>query len=230
MHRSIRVISLVPSVSETLRAWGVDPIAVTRFCEQPDLDTVGGTKNPDIDKIRELRPDLVVLDREENRREDHDALVQAGLEVHVLTIRSIPDVNSQMPELAERVGVSQRWEPIPQAVDEGVTELRAFVPIWRRPWMALGTPTYGADLLRRLGVTVAPSGQGPYPATDLDAIREERPDIVLAPTEPYAFAARHLPELDTVAPAIIVDGKDLFWWGTRTRGAIDRLGTLISGV
>ncbi|MGB6059239.1 MAG: helical backbone metal receptor [Microthrixaceae bacterium] len=223
----MRVISLVPSVSETLRAWGIDPIAVTRFCEQPDLDTVGGTKNPDIDKIRELRPDLVVVDREENRREDHDALTQAGLEVHVLTIRSIADVNSQMPELAERVGAPGKWEPIPRAVYTGAPELRAFVPIWRRPWMALGTPTYGADLLRRLGVAVVPSGQGPYPATDLDAIREERPDLVLAPTEPYAFSERHLPELDAVAQTTIVDGKDLFWWGTRTREAIGRLEAVI---
>ncbi|MGB3409834.1 MAG: helical backbone metal receptor [Microthrixaceae bacterium] len=223
----MRIVSLVPSASETLRAWGVDPIAVTRFCEQPDLETVGGTKNPDVDKIRELRPDLVVVDREENRREDHDALIQAGLNVHVLAIRSIADLNSQMPELAERVGAAERWEPIPQEVDTRALDLRAFVPIWRRPWMALGTPTYGADLLGLLGVAVVPSGQGPYPETDLDAIRDERPDLVLAPTEPYAFSERHLPELDTVAPATIIDGKDLFWWGTRTQQAIGRLGAVI---
>ena len=71
----MRVVSLVPSSTETLLALAADVVACTRFCEQPDLFHVGGTKNPDIDAIVELRPDLVVMDREENRIEDHDALV-----------------------------------------------------------------------------------------------------------------------------------------------------------
>ena len=79
----MRVVSLVPSATETLLAWGVTPVACTRFCEQPAIRAVGGTKNPDVAAIVELAPDLVVVDEEENRREDHDALVEAGLEVHV---------------------------------------------------------------------------------------------------------------------------------------------------
>ena len=70
----MRVVSLVPSVTETLLAWQITPVAVTRFCEQPDLPHVGGTKDPDVAAIVELRPDLVVLCDEENRREDADAL------------------------------------------------------------------------------------------------------------------------------------------------------------
>ena len=73
-----RVVSLVPSVTETLLEWGIRPIACTRFCEQPDLRHVGGTKDPAVRDIVDLAPDLVVLDEEENRREDHDALVAAG--------------------------------------------------------------------------------------------------------------------------------------------------------
>src|SRR5690349_14313336 len=84
-----RIISLVPSATETLIAWGRTPIACTRFCEQPTITHVGGTKNPDLAAIVALAPDLVVVDREENRREDHDALVEAGLDVHVLAIRSV---------------------------------------------------------------------------------------------------------------------------------------------
>ena len=83
----MRVASLVPSATESLRALGVEPIACTRFCEQPDLPTVGGTKDPDVDAIVELGPDLVVLDEEENRREDHDALVARGMPVHVTGVR-----------------------------------------------------------------------------------------------------------------------------------------------
>ena len=74
----MRVVSLVPSVTETLLAWGVDVIACTRFCEQPELLHVGGTKDPDIAAIVALAPDLVVVDREENRREDAEALDGRG--------------------------------------------------------------------------------------------------------------------------------------------------------
>ena len=73
---ALRVVSLVPSATETLLDWGIDPVACTRFCEQPQLTHVGGTKDPDIHAIAELGPDLVVMDREENRREDHG--VSAG--------------------------------------------------------------------------------------------------------------------------------------------------------
>ena len=96
----VRIVSLVPSVTETLTAWDRVPIACTRFCERPDLEHVGGTKNPDIARIEELRPDLVVMDAEENRREDYDALVDRGLAVCVVHIRSLADVNSSMDELA----------------------------------------------------------------------------------------------------------------------------------
>ena len=84
-----RVVSLVPSVTETLLAWGLTPVACTRFCEQPSLPHVGGTKDPDIDAIVALQPDLVVLDREENRRPDAEALEAAGLRLHVLHVHDL---------------------------------------------------------------------------------------------------------------------------------------------
>src|SRR5262245_35700425 len=76
--RPVRVVSLVPSVTETLLDWGIRPVAVTRFCEQPGFPTVGGTKDPDVAAIVALEPDLVVVNDEENRREDADALAAAG--------------------------------------------------------------------------------------------------------------------------------------------------------
>jgi ABC-type Fe3+-hydroxamate transport system substrate-binding protein len=87
----MRIVSLVPSSTETLLALGAEVIACTRFCEQPDLPHVGGTKNPDLDAIIALHPDVVVMDREENRIEDHDALVAAGLRVFVSDVRSVDD-------------------------------------------------------------------------------------------------------------------------------------------
>ena len=86
------IVSLVPSVTETLLAWGVVPAACTRFCEQPDLPHVGGTKNPDVEAIVALRPSLVVMCDEENRREDADALAAAGVPVHSCSPRSVAEV------------------------------------------------------------------------------------------------------------------------------------------
>jgi ABC-type Fe3+-hydroxamate transport system substrate-binding protein len=218
--RIVRVVSLVPSVTETISSWGRGPFASTRFCERPDLQHVGGTKDPDVARIIELAPDLVVVDTEENRREDHDALVAAGLEVHALSIRSLADVNEQLPGLAARLDLG--WSPEP-LVAPMAPRARAFVPIWRRPWMALGTPTYGASLLAHLGIEVVFGDRGPYPQVDLEEATALRPDLVLAPSEPYPFTTRQLPELTSVAPTEFVDGKDLFWWGMRTPLAIARL-------
>jgi ABC-type hemin transport system substrate-binding protein len=213
----MRVVSLVPSATETLLAWGITPVACTRFCEQPEIRAVGGTKNPDVAAIVELAPDLVVVDEEENRREDHDALIEAGLEVHALAIRSVHDLDPQLSALADRVGAS--WEPI-GTLPEAPASTRALVPIWRRPWMALGEPTYGASLLAALGVAVVPNEAGPYPEVELDDLVA---DVVLVPSEPYDFKDAHLAELSKVAPTVRVDGQDLFWWGARTPAAIERL-------
>jgi len=216
----VRVVSLVPSVTETLRAWGVEPVACTRFCEQPDLPTVGGTKNPDLAAIGDLAPDLVVMDEEENRREDHDRLVAAGVPALALAVRTLADVDRELGRLAAAVGVD--WSPPPQPPAPPI-RWRAVVPIWRRPWMVLGQPTYGATLLAALGVEVVPADAGAYPAVTLEDLAALGPDVVLVPSEPYSFSDAHLDELATVAPPVRVDGQDLFWWGARTPAALDRL-------
>jgi ABC-type Fe3+-hydroxamate transport system substrate-binding protein len=219
-----RVVSLVPSVTETLRAWGVEPVACTRFCEQPDLPHVGGTKDPDLAAITDLAPDLVVVDEEENRREDHDALVAAGVAVHVLAVRDLAHLDEQMTGLAAAVG--GRWEPLGPIAEPTAARL-AYVPIWRRPWMALGEPTYGSAVLRALGVANVAAPDGAYPELDLAAAADRGCDLVVAPSEPYPFAERHRAELEQVAPVVFVDGRDLLWWGTRTRDALTRLAAVL---
>lgn len=223
----LRIVSLVPSVTETLSAWGKTPIACTRFCERPDLAHVGGTKNPNIDQIVGLAPDLVVLDEQENRKQDHDALVEGGVSVHVLDIRSLDDINPSMAVLADLVGAT--WEPL-ELLDQIPERARAFVPIWRRPWMALGVPTYGSSVLTHLGMRNVYDHDGPYPQVELEDVVARQADIILAPSEPYNFSARHLEELQSVAPTMFIDGKDLFWWGVRTQGALERLTIALEGL
>ena len=212
----MRIVSLVPSATETLLAWGVEPIACTRFCEQPGIVHVGGTKDPDLAAIVALDPDLVVVDEEENRAEDAAALEADGVRLFTFAVRSVPDAIEQCAALAAAVGAAPApWEP-PPSVEPRAT---AFVPIWRRPWMALGAGTYGSDLLARLGFANAYEER----YQTLDDLAAVAADVVLAPSEPYPFAERHVDELSAVAPVVLVDGQDLFWWGARTPSAIERL-------
>jgi len=223
---STRIVSLVPSSTETLLALGADVIACTRFCEQPDLAHVGGTKNPDIAAIVALQPDIVVMDREENRIEDHDALVGAGLTVFVTDVRSVDAGIDVVRELAAVVGLpTPRLETLP-LLDPPIRAL-VFVPIWRRPWMSIGRGTYGGSLLRRLGFELlSMDSEADYPTLELADVAAGAPDLVLVPSEPYDFEAAHLDELARVLPAariLRVDGQDLFWWGVRTPAAVARL-------
>ncbi len=154
MHTSTtagpRVVSLVPSATETLLAWGITPVAVTRFCERPELPAVGGTKDPDVAAIVDLAPDLVVLCREENRAADADALAAAGLDRFVFDVDAVADVVPQLGALAARLGVdAPPSEPL--LPSRPPTGLRAFVPIWRRPWMTMAGGCYGSSLLAHLG-------------------------------------------------------------------------------
>jgi ABC-type hemin transport system substrate-binding protein len=231
----VRVVSLVPSATETLLALGVTPVAVTRFCEQPGLATVGGTKDPDIEAIIALAPDVVILCEEENRREDADALVAAGVATCALVVESVADAAFAVgalgafasaavdPDLGLDLATEQLGAfGVPPALRSG--GVRAFVPIWRRPWMTMRGDTYGSSVLAHLGIgNVFAEADVRYPTTTLDEVAALAPDVVLAPSEPYPFAERHVAELAEVAPVELVDGQDLFWWGIRTPDALERL-------
>ena len=237
---TLKVVSLVPSVTETLRALGVTPIACTRFCEQPDLPTVGGTKDPDVAQISSLKPDLVVVNDEENRLEDVDRLRELGLPIHEMSPRSVADVGPAVAALAEEVKAEvpepfgretwQAWLEERRRQRSGEPR-RTFVLVWRRPWMTLAGDTYGSSLLQLLGCVNVFTGQGVrYPTVELAEAAGRMPDLVLLPTEPYPFKDRHVGEVAEGLPGtevVIVDGQDLFWWGIRTPAAVDRLAAAI---
>jgi ABC-type Fe3+-hydroxamate transport system substrate-binding protein len=214
----------------------VDPVACTRFCEQPDLPTVGGTKNPDVEAIVALAPELVIVNDEENRIEDAEVLAAAGLRVHSMSPRSVADVGPAVVALGAAIGADvpavfstpdwDRWLHEQRAAAPSARR-RSAVLIWRRPWMTTNADTYGSSLLDLLGVgNVFADSNERYPKVALEEIAERRPDLVLLPDEPYAFRARHVQEVAAAvadADVRLVDGRDLFWWGVRTPAAASRL-------
>jgi ABC-type Fe3+-hydroxamate transport system substrate-binding protein len=249
---TLKVVSLVPSATETLIALGVTPIACTRFCEQParglggvpgnDIPTIGGTKDPEIARISLLKPDLVVVNDEENRFDDVDRLRKLRLPVHEMSPRSVAEVGPAVAALAEAVGadVPEPFGPVAWAAwledrrrRRTGEPRRTFVPVWRRPWMTLAGDTYGSSLLQLLGCFNVFTGQGArYPTVQLAEAASRKPDLVLLPTEPYPFKERHEAEVAEAMPdvrVLIVDGQDLFWWGIRTPGAVERLTAALSG-
>lgn len=230
----MRVVSLVPSATETLLAFGVAPIACTRFCEQPGIPTVGGTKNPDVARIVELAPDLVVMNDEENRIDDYDALLAAGMTVISISPRTVADVGPAVRDLAAAVSApvpepfaADTWDAwVSDQRSAAAPRMRGVTFVWRRPWMALGRDTYGSSLLELLGVDNPVTGDDRYPEVDLDGIRAIAPDVVVLPSEPYAFTAEHAADVATALPrtwVTLVDGQHLFWWGIRTPRAVASL-------
>lgn len=224
---------MVPSATETLLALGIMPVGRTRFCDLDGVLAVGGTKDPDVAAIVALEPDLVVVNDEENRREDADALTDAGVTLHAMSPRMLADVGPDVRALAAAVGA-----PVPEAFglvewDRWLASTRragrssAVVLVWRRPWMTVRDDTYGASVLAHLGIrNAAPDRATRYPETTLPALAATAPGLVLLPDEPYPFRARHVAEVQAALPSarvVLLDGRDLFWWGARTPAAVRRL-------
>ena len=219
-----RVVSIVPSLTEAVAATNRDLlVGVTDWCTHPadlDVSRIGGTKNPDVAAIAALRPDVVLANEEENREPDLRAMRDAGLAVWVTKVRSVDEafpalrraltVACRQPPPAWLDGARVAWDAVPRGVDRGL----AVVPIWRRPWMVVGSDTFTGDVLRRLGVRNAFAGHPErYPRIPLDELLAVRADLVVLPDEPYRFTADDGPESFPGVPAALVTGRHLTWYG-----------------
>ncbi|MCY7395659.1 MAG: helical backbone metal receptor [Nocardioides sp.] len=220
-----RVVSLVPSITEALASVHPDAlVGVTDWCTHPaDLTDHGairvrGTKNPDLAAIRALRPDVVVVNKEENRALDVRRLRERGVRVWVTDIETVPAAVSSLARLLTVLGwaapawlgaARERWcGPLPP-----VTR-RVVVPVWRDPWMVVGSSTFTGDLLRRLGwENVYDQHPERYPAIDLADLDAAGADAVLLPDEPYVFTATDGPEAFTTTRTELVSGRLLTWYG-----------------
>lgn len=249
------VVSLVPSVTESLFELGMGRrvIGVTDYCTRPQdsvryLTRVGGTKTPDITRIIDLKPDLVIANHEENRRKDVEALVEAGLEVWVTYPRTVAETFNllwqimsvlEAPEHSERVRHIERmydwvWGATQAKIDTG-TLPTVFAPVWLDPLMTFSADTYMHDLLYVCGARGVFSDRDErYPRVTFEDVESLQPDIVLLPSEPYAFDEEHVSQFAVLdIPAArhgqihLVDGALLTWHGTRIAHAFNELPALL---
>jgi ABC-type Fe3+-hydroxamate transport system substrate-binding protein len=238
----MRLVSLVPSLTETVRELGLEDrlVGVTSYCEA-DAQDVGGTKNPDVAAIVALAPDLVLANSEENRLRDLDALRAAGLDVHLTFPRRVADVAPMLRALGVALGATEAAERLAQRVEDAFARAaarprpdlppRALVLVWRKPWMAAGADTFAADLLRCCGFAVPldrAADRYPRLTAGDPALRDL--DLVVLPSEPYVFTPADLPAVrDLVGPVphALVDGRLLTWHGSRTATALDEFAALV---
>lgn len=239
----MRIVSLVPSLTETLIHFGLVDSVVgrTRWCTEPadvveGLEAVGGTKNPDVARILELRPDLVVVNKEENRIEDCRALEAGGLRLHVTHPCTVPEAASMIEALGEACGAREAGAALAERCREALAAaeartpraLRTFCPIWRKPWMTFRRATYIGDMLERAGCSnVFGDRQEPdFFEVSLEDVVAAAPELVVLPDEPFVFEQKHADELRAAgvdARFLFVDGKDLAWYGPRIPAALERL-------
>ncbi|MDL4820717.1 helical backbone metal receptor [Actinomadura opuntiae] len=222
-ERVRRVVSIVPSLTETVAVTAPGLLAgATDWCTHPeglDVPRVRGTKNPDLERIKELWPDVVLGNTEENRPADVEALRAAGVPVWMTEIRTVDEaLKSLRRMLSEACRV-----PVPAWLNEasrvwadvapGAPRI-AVVPIWRRPWMVVGRDTFTGDVLARLGVANVYAGHPErYPKIPLGELNASGADLVVLPDEPYRFTADDGPESFPGLDVALVSGRYLTWYG-----------------
>lgn len=249
-ERPRRVVSLVPSVTETLAAFGLGDrlVGVTDWCTDPaelvaGLPRVGHVVSPDVARVAALEPDLVLANAEENREHAVRKLEAAGLPVHVSFPRTVLRAIGVMAEMARLTATEEGAAPFLADARAALLEAHGaaashaavsyFVPVWKDPWITANDDTYLADLLNTCGGRNVFSDEDKrYPRTTIEEAARRMPALALLPTEPYAFAEADREALVQagVAPEVLrVDGTLLAWHGIRTAAALRTLSRVLMG-
>ena len=240
----MKLVSLCPSLTELVFDLGAGDWLVgrTKFCVHPvdrvdAVEKVGGTKNPKIERIIELAPDLVLMNDEENRKEDAAALLAAGLRVHSSLPRTAAETAAMVRSIGIALGRSREAERVAADIERRADRVRREAArhppvryaclIWREPLMTITDDTFIAGLLKLAGgQNVFGARQGRYPVITAAELHEADPLLVLLPDEPFPFQAKHADELASLSRLPrdrfrLVDGELLSWHGSRTPRGID---------
>lgn len=227
-----RLVSLVPSQTELLADLGLEEevVGLTRFCVHPDAwkhakEIVGGTKQVNVERIRALRPDLILANLEENTREMVEALDPIA-PVYVTDVRDVPGALSMIRNIGYLTGRTNAGESIAREIEAGFAalpgfaSLRAAYLIWRDPYMTVGHDTFIHDVMARGGFVNAFGSRRRYPEITAEGLCAAQPDVVLLSSEPFPFREKHIAEVCDIlpdTPVQLVDGEMFSWYGSRLR-------------
>lgn len=227
-----RIISLVPSQTELLHYWGLGErvVGITKFCVHPtewykSKSRIGGTKTVDLEKIRALKPDLIIGNKEENTQSDIETL-QKEYPVWMSDMQELEDVWEMMASLGALLNVEQESQILVDRLKEDFLSLettkespwRVAYFIWQSPFMVAAANTFIDALLRVANFENVFAEEPRYPAVTIPQIQAKHPELILLSSEPYPFKEKHIQLFQEMCPNAkieIVDGELFSWYGSR---------------
>jgi len=228
-----RIISLVPSITELLFDLGLGDrvVGVTRFCVHPETArkqaaNIGGTKDLKPDRIADLKPDLIIGNKEENTRPQIE-LLETQFPVWMSDVLTVAHGVDMIAEIGAVCGKADEGNQMAQEVanrfaqfegDLKTTEIRVAYLIWNNPMMVSSSGTFIHDIIHRVGwQNVFGNAAGRYPAVSESELSGARPQLILLSSEPFPFSEKHVDEFERKygCPVMLVDGEMFSWYGSR---------------
>lgn len=234
-----KIISLVPSQTELLADLGLKErlVGITKYCIYPpevflSVNHIGGTKTFDIEKIKALKPDLIIGNKEENPKEHIEALRQhfpvwvsniSNMHEALESIHCIGELTQTQQKAGEFIeNISNDFKKLEEHKSKNYQPKKALYMIWRKPYMAAGGDTFISDMLYRCGFDNVLYYQNRYPELEARQIKELNPEIIFLSSEPYPYQEKHIEEFKTICPrakVIKVEGEYFSWYGSRLLSA-----------
>ncbi len=228
-----RIISLVPSQTELLSGFGIEErvVGITQYCVHPQswLQTkaiIGGTKKLDIDTIKTLQPDLIIANKEENVKEQVEALA-AFCPVYVSQVNDLHSALEMILQVGLLVNAKLQAEALVHQIVLDFDDLETHLSkmnlpvaylIWRKPYMAAGGDTFISSMLQKCGFRNVFAAEQRYPTVTIEMLQTTSPNVLLLSSEPYPFQQKHVAELQAHLPntkILLVDGEMFSWYGSR---------------
>jgi ABC-type Fe3+-hydroxamate transport system substrate-binding protein len=226
-----RIISVVPSQTELLFDLGLhdEVIGITKFCVHPkhwfkSKTRVGGTKNLDIEKIKQLRPDLIIANKEENLKEQVEEL-EKYFPVWVSDVTNLDDACHMIEQLGLIVGKEKQANNLINSIREKFVlhpapqkPLTACYLIWQKPYMTIGGDTFINFMMEAAGFENIFKSKARYPEIRIEELVAYDPQLLLLSSEPFPFRQKHVKELQSQLPnskILLVDGEMFSWYGSR---------------
>ncbi len=244
-----RIISLVPSQTELLSYLGLEEevIGITKFCVHPDewyrnKTKVGGTKNINFKHIRELSPDLIIANKEENVKEQVEELAEK-YDVWVSEVNNLSDALNMINDMGKLIQKTHSASLLTSQIKESFEKLKkdfnsqrkifSAYFIWKNPYMVAGGDTFINSMMPFCGLQNVFADQKRYPQITLDKIKEKNTELILLSSEPYPFQEKHKEEVQKNLPNIkieLVDGEMFSWYGNRLLKSADYFHTFLKNV